>query len=231
MYLLHSTMNDIKNGMIALLPIGSVEQHGPHLPMGTDSIIAEEIAKRIEKEFPQDVMLFPTIYYGCSLEHQGFPYFGVNYFTLINYLLDLFQKIKEYFKAGIILNAHGGNESVLDIIMRQINFTSNEFKVYVFNVVSIGSELFESIDMHAGSLETSKMKYIRPELVREEKLKEMQNLSVKEGVFKTITTREANPYGVINLGKLEVDVEKGKISIERAILELKKLILQIKDRR
>lgn len=229
MYLLYSTMDDIKKAKIALIPIGSTEQHGPHLPMGTDSIIAEEIAKRIEKEFQKDLIIFPTIYYGCSLEHRGFPYFGVNYVNFANYILDLISTVKEYFKVAIILNGHGGNESILDVIMRQVNFTSKEFKLFIFNVVEKGSELFQSIDMHSGSLETSRIKYLNPSLVREDKINEIKDFSVKEGVFKTITTKEANPYGIINIGRLEIDPEKGKESIQKVLEELKRLILKIID--
>lgn len=229
MYLIYSTKDDVKKDMVALLPIGSVEQHGPHLPMGTDSIIVEEIAKRVEKELHDDVMVFPTIYYSCSLEHTGFPFFGVNYINFANYLLDLLEKIKEHFKAAVILNGHGGNESILDVVMRQVNFTSKKFKVYIFSIVGRDKDLFEGLDMHAGSLETSRIKYLYPELVREDKLKEIKDLSVKNGVFKTITAAEANSYGIINIGRFEIDPEKGKVSIERMVEELKKLIIQIKQ--
>ncbi|ARM75613.1 creatininase family protein [Acidianus manzaensis] len=229
MYLLYSTRDEIK-GKIGLLPVGSIEQHGPHLPMGTDIIIAEEIAKNVEKEFPNDVVLFPSIYYGCSLEHNGFPYLGVQYISFLNYMLDIIEKSKELFKSIIIINGHGGNESILDIIRRQINFTSSEFKVYIFSMVGRDSNLFEAIDMHAGSLETSRMKYLHPELVKEDKIKEIKNLTVKDGVFKEITTKEANPYGVINIGKLEIDPEKGKISIQKASTELKELVIKILEK-
>jgi creatinine amidohydrolase len=53
--------------------------------MGTDAIIAEEIAKRVESEFKDDVLLSPTIYYSCSIEHRGLPYVGVSYITFYNY--------------------------------------------------------------------------------------------------------------------------------------------------
>ncbi|AWR96967.1 creatininase family protein [Acidianus sulfidivorans JP7] len=227
MYLLYSTRDEIK-GKIGLLPVGSVEQHGPHLPMGTDIIIAEDIAKSVEKEFPDYVVLFPSIYYGCSLEHNGFPYLGVGYISFYNYILDIIQKSKEIFKSIIIVNGHGGNESILDVIRRQVNFSSNDkFRLYIFSMVGRDKDLLDSIDMHAGSIETSRMKYLHPELVREEKIKEIKDFSVKEGVFKTITTKEANPYGVINIGEFKIDPEKGKESIQRAIEDLKKLVMDI----
>jgi len=215
------TKDEIRKDLVALIPIGSVEQHGPHLPMGTDSIIAEKIAKRVEEELKDKVVLFPTIYFTCSLEHSGFPYFGVSYMTLFSYLVDLLNKVKEYFSSAVIINAHGGNSSLLDLVRRQINFTSEKFKVYVFNV----NELYGK-DLHAGSVETSILKFISPDLVKEERLKGV-SYDVKERVFETVTTSQANPYGIINLnGEIKIDPRKGKEVIDYAVKEIVKLILK-----
>ena len=215
------TKDEIRKDLVALIPIGSVEQHGPHLPMGTDSIIAEEIAKRVEEELKDKVVLFPTIYFTCSLEHSGFPYFGVSYTTLFNYLIDLLNKVKEHFSSAVIINAHGGNSSLLDLVRRQINFNSESFKVYVFNV----NELYGK-DLHAGSVETSILKLLYPDLVKEERLKGV-SYEVKEGVFETITTSQANPFGIVNLdGEIKVDPRKGKEIIDQAVKEIVKLILK-----
>ncbi len=229
MKLLEITRDNI-GGKIGLLPIGSIEQHGPHLPMGTDSIIAETIARKVEEKYKEDVILFPTIFYGCSLEHSGFPFMGISYVTMIKYMIEILKTTKKSgLKSVIIINAHGGNESVLDVIKRQINFTSKHFKVYIFSLIGKNNDLFNVIDMHSGSLETSIIKAINPNLVKEDKIKEIKDYSVKDGVFNTITTYEANPYGVINIGgKIEIDENKGKIFIDRAVSELEKLLINIK---
>ena len=222
MKLLLMTKDEIKKDMIALIPIGSIEQHGPHLPMGTDSIIAEEVSKRVEEVLSDKVVLFPTIYFTCSLEHSGFPYFGVSYLTLFNYLTDLLSKVKEYFSSAVIINAHGGNSSLLDIVRRQINFTSKDFKVYVFNV----NEFYKR-DLHAGSVESSLIKLIDPKLVKEERLRGV-SYEVKEGVFETITTPQANPYGIINLdGEVKINAEVGKEVLNQIVKEVVDLINSI----
>ncbi|BFH72912.1 creatininase family protein [Sulfurisphaera javensis] len=219
MLLIYSTRDEIK-GKIPLIPIGSIEQHGPHLPMGTDSIIVEEIAKRVERSMRDKILLFPTIYYTCSLEHGNLPYFGVSYQTLFNYLLDLLEKIKDYFPLAIILNGHGGNESLLDLVRRQVNFTNSNFKVYIFSLVGKGKQYFNVNDLHAGTVESSVIKRINSDLVREEKLKEV-NYEVKQGVFETITTSEANPFGIINLdGEIKINEQLGEEFIKRATEEL-----------
>jgi len=215
------TKDEIKKDMIALIPIGSIEQHGPHLPMGTDSIIAEEVGKRVEEVLSERVVLFPTIYFTCSLEHSGFPYFGVSYMALFNYLLDLLNKVKEYFHSAVIINAHGGNSSLLDLVRRQINFTGN-FKVYIFNV-----NQFYKTDLHAGSVESSLLKLIDPNLVREERLKGV-SYEVKGKVFETVTTAQANPYGIINLdGEVKINAEVGKEVINHVVNEVANLINSI----
>lgn len=226
MLLLHATKDDLQ-GKIPLIPIGSVEQHGPHLPMGTDSIIAEEIAKRVEKVMRDKVLLFPTIYYTCSLEHGNFPYFGVSYQTLFSYLLDIIERVKKFFSLAVIINAHGGNESLLDLIRRQVNFSNSEFKLYIFSVVGKAKEYFNINDLHAGTVESSVIKSINQELVRNEKL-EGVNYKVKKGVFKTITTSEANPYGIINLdGEIKIDEKLGEEFLNRAVKELVDLIYSL----
>ncbi|EWG06735.1 MAG: hypothetical protein ASUL_07954 [Candidatus Aramenus sulfurataquae] len=224
MKLLEATMEEV-GGKVGLLPIGSVEQHGPHLPMGTDSIIAEEVARRVEERFPEHVLLFPTLYVGCSMEHKGFPFLGVRYVTMVNYLLDLLESSKSLNLRGlVIVNGHGGNESVLDIVQREFNFSSPPFKVHVVNLVGKDAHLFGNVDLHAGSAETSKMKAIRPSLVREHKLREVKDTSVKEGIFSEITTYEASPHGIINDGDVEVNEDKGRVSIEKAVEEISEFI-------
>jgi len=226
MILLHSTKDDIY-GKIPLIPIGSIEQHGPHLPMGTDSIIVEEIAKRIEKMLSDKILLFPTIYYTCSIEHGDFPYFGVSYITMISYLTELVNQLSRYFDKAIILNGHGGNESILDIVKRSINFQNKHFKLYIFSVVGKGLEYFKIRDLHAGTVESSIIKYINPRLVREERLKDI-DYTVKDGVFNTITTSDANPHGIINLdGKVKIDEKLGEEFISRVVNDLYSFILSL----
>jgi len=145
-------------------------------------------------------------------------------------MIEILNSAKEAgLKSIIVINAHGGNESVLDVIRRQINFTNKHFKVYLFSIVGRDNDLFNVIDMHSGSLEASIIKAINPRLINEEKIKEINDYSVKEGVFETITSYEANPYGVINIGgKIEVNENKGKIFIDKALSDLEKLLVSIK---
>ncbi|MCI2415610.1 MAG: creatininase family protein [Candidatus Aramenus sp.] len=231
MKLLEITREEVK-GKIGVMPIGSVEQHGPHLPMGTDSIVAEWLASQLESKYGDEVVLFPPLTYGCSWEHGRQPFVGISYVTMINFLTELMESARNAGLLSMILvNGHGGNESVLDVVRRQVNFRNRGFKVYLFSMVGRDRGLFQGVDMHAGSVETSRMLFLRRELVRLEKISEVKDLSVKEGVFQTITTEEANLHGVINLGgRIEVDASKGETSMMRALRELEELFLKVREK-
>ncbi|MFP3203323.1 MAG: creatininase family protein [Sulfolobus sp.] len=227
MKLLYATRDEIM-GKVSLIPVGSIEQHGPHLPMGTDAIIAEEIAKRVEEEIPDKVLLYPTIYYGCSFEHGKLPYVGVSYESFLSYVGEVVKSALSFSRGVIIINGHGGNQAILEVVKRKINFEERTGKLYLFSMVGRDKDLFNVIDMHAGSLETSRIYSINKFLVRTNKLKEITDYTVKEGVFDTLTTDEANLFGVINIGgKIEIDEEKGKVSLDRAANDLKKLVMKI----
>ncbi|BCU70919.1 creatininase family protein [Stygiolobus caldivivus] len=229
MKLIEATREEIR-GKIGLMPIGSIEQHGPHLPLGTDGIIAEWIAQRVEEKFRDKVLLYPTLYYGCSKEHYGFPHLSIGYINMFNFLMDIVTTSKN---AGVsslvIVNGHGGNESVLDLVRRETNMNGDKcFKVHVFSMVGRDRELFNVIDMHAGSAETSRIYAINKELVRKENLESVDDYTVNEGVFKTIPISEANKYGIINIGgKVEIDEDKGRKSLEKAVDELSILVSKI----
>jgi len=217
------TKDELDSKMVALIPIGSLEQHGPHLPLGTDSIIVEHIAKEIEKELREKVVLFPTIWFTSSGEHEGFPYFGVRPLTLYNYLNDLLESlVKQGFSKIVILNGHGGNTNILLLLQREFNFNHKE-KVYVLE--TWGKEeydVFKRIDLHAGSIETSRIFYINEALVRREKIREIDDYTVKEGIFLTRKVIEANKWGVLDLGGgIEINKDLGEYSIKMRVSKIK----------
>ena len=79
--------------------------------------------------------------------------------------------------------------------------------------------------MHAGTVETSTIKYLYPSIVKESKLG--KDFSVKEGVFDTITTAEANSQGIINIGEFKIDINIGELFIRHNINKLKEFVLKI----
>ncbi|MEM0131963.1 MAG: creatininase family protein [Saccharolobus sp.] len=223
------TKNEIKENMVALIPMGSIEQHGPHLPMGTDGIIAEYVSSKVEERLKDLVLLFPTIYYGVSIEHKGLPFVSLTFNTIINMINDILESIVSNLKIKkiVIVNGHGGNSYFLPLVQREFNMKHDGSKVVIYNTFRQEErELFGVNDMHAGTIETSKIYVIDKKLVRVNEIDEIKDYSVKKGVFTFYSTGEANRYGVINDGKrIEINEKMGLKVLEMMIEELVNLIL------
>ena len=98
-----------------IIPVGSIEQHGPHLPISTDSDIVTEIASRLAKKC--GFIVFPTISYGVSLEHEPLFNLSLKENNLRKILDDIITSLgKNHIKKIIILNGHHGNLQVLNRI-------------------------------------------------------------------------------------------------------------------
>lgn len=137
----------------AIIPIGSLEQHGPHLPISTDSDIVTVVAANIAKKCR--LLLLPTIQYGVSFEHAPFVNFSIKDKTLQNYLVDLCVSLgQNKINKIIILNGHHGNQDALKAISGKIaKITKNRTRVFVFSYWRFMNREFD----HAGFVETSLM--------------------------------------------------------------------------
>jgi len=170
-----------------IIPIGSIEQHGAHLPISTDSDIVTEIASRLAKKC--GFIVFPTISYGVSLEHEPLFNLSLKENNLRKILVDIIVSLrKNHIKKIIILNGHHGNLPVLDHI--------NRWYVNTFSYWHFMSHEFD----HAGFVETSlmlaisnkvKMKKAKKGLITKElsekEKKRISNLSTKAGGFPKVT--------------------------------------------
>ena len=138
---------------IALIPVGSIEQHGPHLPVSTDSDIVSEIARRLSEK--SGFMLLPTINYGVSFEHHPRFNLSIPKSTLQKFLIDLCTSLsKNKINHIIILNGHHGNQSSLKNIPKIMNKISRgKVQVSLFSYWHFMKRKFD----HAGFVETSIM--------------------------------------------------------------------------
>ncbi|ADB88381.1 creatininase family protein [Saccharolobus islandicus] len=232
MKLIEITRDEIREDLVGLVPVGSIEQHGPHLPMGTDSIISEYVASKAEEKLKETTLLFPTVYYGVSLEHKGFPFISLSFQTAISFFNDLLESIFKDLglRRIIIVNGHGGNSYFLPLVQREFNMKYSNAKVMIFNI--FGEEeklLFNVNDLHAGTVETSKIYAIDKRVVRLNKIEEIKSYDVRDGVFVYYSTKEANQFGVLNDGKpIRIDEELGKKILADTVNKLIWLILNFK---
>ena len=156
-----TTDHDAVHAAVAVLPIGAFEQHGPSLPLVTDTLIAIAIADAISQH--HKVFQLPAITFGCSHEHSGFPgTVSLSPATLAAVITDIRTSLAEQgISALILVNGHGGNY-VLGNVVQQANadgamrvglYPSRADWAEARRAAGISSSNHD--DMHAGELETS----------------------------------------------------------------------------
>jgi creatinine amidohydrolase len=155
---------------VCLLPIGIIEKHGPHLPLGTDLLdVRFAVMNAVQQEY---AVVFPEYYFGQIFEAQQQP--GTVAYSLSTQLTLLQETVKEMARNGckkvLIVNGHGGNESLLPLFAQSQLATPRDYVVYVFglpreNVPGRPQLKTPNNDMHAGESETSHMLVARPDLV------------------------------------------------------------------
>ncbi len=138
---------------IAVIPVGSIEQHGAHLPVSTDSDIVTYIAKKISEK--ENFLLLPTISYGVSFEHAPFFNLSIRGSTLNGVITDLCTSLfANNIKTVFIINGHHGNLKALQRIEAKMQkLTKNKLQVFSLSYWHFMQREFD----HAGFVETSIM--------------------------------------------------------------------------
>ena len=158
-----------------ILPIGAIEQHGPHLNVETDTLIGEFFCNLLNEKMKPEVIVLPSIAICCSEHHMDFAgTLSVSHDTLMRYVKDILVSIvANGFKNIIIFNAHGGNQAIASVIVESFGVENRGVNIAVMTWWKIASkELLEISDTgpfgvgHACELETSLMLYIKGDNVR-----------------------------------------------------------------
>ncbi len=166
---------------VALLPVGAIEQHGPHLPLGVDALIVEELARaalaRAEPGLP--LLVLPTLPVGKSDEHLAFPgTLTLSGATLAAAWAELGASLA---RAGVrkllLLNGHGGQIATGQIVARELRIRHRMLVVPVlWPQLGLPAGLLPEVELrfgiHGGALETALVLALRPDLVRLDRLAE-----------------------------------------------------------
>jgi creatinine amidohydrolase len=162
----------LRQTSILCLPLGAIEQHGPHLPLDTDVTVARELTRRIVARWGEELDLWqlPAISISLSREHDWAPgTLSVDIQTFVALMRDLARGIVRALPARnlAIINGHGGNRGMLDNLIHELrgDFALNTCVLHPFDLVRVEAG---SGDVHGGKSETSLMLALDPQRVRRE---------------------------------------------------------------
>lgn len=166
------------NETVVLLPVGATEQHGPHLPVGTDFLtveyLAREAAKKIATEIP--IVVAPTLPFGSSPHHLPFgATLSLGTETYYRVVCDLLESlVTGGFRQMFILNGHGGNHELIQLAARDIALkhpvrigAGSYWMIAREAIERVNTDEMASLPGHAGIYETSQILALHPDLVQE----------------------------------------------------------------
>ncbi len=158
-----STWVDLPDRPMVLVPLGSTEQHGPHLPFSTDTLIAEAVSRVGARERSdatgEAIVVAPAVTLGASGEHQGFPgTISIGHDALRLLLIEVVRSLSVWAGRIVFVNGHGGNAQTLKSVVEQMQGEQHD-------VSFVMCALETTTDAHAGFDETSVMLHLHPELV------------------------------------------------------------------
>ncbi|GGF53711.1 mycofactocin system creatininase family protein [Marmoricola endophyticus] len=148
---------------LLLVPVGALEQHGPHLPCGTDALVATTVCAMVAERLGGDVLVAPTVSYGASGEHEGFPgTVSIGHEALHLLLVELGRSACRWAGRLVLVNGHGGNVATVRSAVTQLRVEGRD--------VAWTSTATPGADAHAGVTETSVLLHLVPDEVRQERL-------------------------------------------------------------
>lgn len=165
-----------ENDAVVIIPVGSIEQHGPHLPVGTDILISSTVSCRVAEIMNSNgypTLVTPSVWTGNSAHHMMFPgTISFDYSVFDNVLKQICLSVIEHgFKKIVFINGHGGNTSPIKVSLIEINKMLGRPAFAINYWDSAKEELKNILDTdedigHSGEAETSIVMALRPELIK-----------------------------------------------------------------
>lgn len=211
------TSVEVGSPRILLLPLGSTEQHGPHLPLDTDTVIATTVAQRAAAEVPMAVVA-PAVAIGASGEHAGFPgTLSLGTDVLASAIVEIVRSAGPEFVRVVVVNGHGGNA---DAVSQAAEICQAEARP-----VTVWSPRVPGGDAHAGRTETSVMLAIAPDRVRmaEAVVGATEPLSAMLDQLRQGGVRAVSANGVLGDPR-QATADQGQSIVDRWVEELVELL-------
>lgn len=174
----------IADERVIILPVGTTEQHGPHLPLDVDNYLCQSVCEGAAKLVPDDVLLMPPLSYGFNWHHIDFPgTIGIAWDNYVRFLLDIIKSVAHHgFKKVLIVNGHGSNRTLVEVAARQATMDSSVICAG-FSYFELGLDAIREVResprgwaAHADELETSLYLYLRPDGVRRDLIQAENNM-------------------------------------------------------
>jgi len=237
----HLTSPDVKEasekGLVAILPVGSVEVHGPHMPTGTDSLIVYNVAKMAAEK--EEAVVLPPLYYAYVPENKHFPgTISLTAKTLLTVLEEACDEIaRNGFRKILILNGHGGNNEILRVFLRDSLTKKRDYMLYAMinpwaPLTELVSELTGGRNVgHACEVETSVGLFFFEDLIKMERVKHEAKVGSTQLPHGIETPVDWQAHAVeLYLGDPRYATkEKGKMFVEKFIKFLVDALRKIKQ--
>jgi creatinine amidohydrolase len=224
-----------KAGVVVIIPVGSVEEHGEHLPLCTDSLQPEYVAVEVAKK--TGCLIAPPIRYGVCNSARGFPgTISIRFKTLHGIIGDILEElIRNNFTKILIMSGHAGQAHMTALRLaaqetiwhHEKNHSKSKLRIMVCSDYDFAYELkgkyFSEKDGHAGTIETSRMIAIKPELIKSRGARSFPKMPRFEVVA---DPQKYFPSGVIG-DPTAASEEKGKMTNKYIIKEVTKLVKEL----
>jgi creatinine amidohydrolase len=174
-------VRDLDRELVCVIPTGSLEQHGPHLPLLTDTLLSTKVCELAETQRSESVLLYPGVWLGCSSHHMAMA--GTCTASVGTYVAVLSEIIESAlahgFRKFLVINGHGGNTEANGVALRELKASYSDAVFahagYYALIQNGGSDVLKgplkSI-RHACEAETSMMLHLFPDLVRLDRLRD-----------------------------------------------------------
>lgn len=246
----HLTWEDVRDAdkdRVVILNVSATEDHGPHMPLDTDTVLGMAVAEGVAKATTDEVFVMPPVQYGFNEHHKDFP--GVIWIqpeTLIAFVVDITKSLAHHgFRRILLLNSHGSNHPVLDIAARKtvietgiICVSASYWNLMSARINEVRKSAIGGI-AHAGEFEAAMYMHLFPGRVHIEK-SATQNLHNPDSKFFNLDLAgrgggamlmrwwsEVSPDGTMG-DPTVADPETGKKFLEAAIEETTALVREIR---
>lgn len=226
----HDFAKAVKKNRLAIIPVGSLEQHGDHLPVSTDSIISEYLARQVAAKV--GAFVFPVIPFGVSFEHSPMFNISIKHSMLSSLVCDICLSIAANgIKKIVVINGHHGNIGALQYLAQDLHGrVPADVSVNTLHYWHMMKDQFD----HAGEVETSLVLAIAPDLVKMNLTRaNSKRLSKSKAAYATMTNTPGSFVRITGTGVWgdpnKATAEKGKRLIDEIIEGLSKTILELES--